>query len=119
MTEPTSVSSGFLIATGVGLASVLPGIDGDALVGAFAGGTLFVVSAAKLPLWRRVVYLAISVAAGYQLAPEIQRWIPIESSGVAAFGSAALAITVTLGLIEKSKSLDWASLLRRGGPPSA
>ncbi|MGX2065505.1 putative holin, partial [Xanthomonas axonopodis pv. cassiae] len=28
MTEPTSVSSGFLIATGVGLASVLPGIDG-------------------------------------------------------------------------------------------
>ncbi|MCL1561825.1 putative holin, partial [Xanthomonas nasturtii] len=50
MTEPTSVSSGFLIATGVGLASVLPGIDGDALIGAFAGGALFVVSAAKQPL---------------------------------------------------------------------
>ncbi|KEZ95235.1 membrane protein, partial [Xanthomonas vasicola pv. vasculorum NCPPB 895] len=53
MTEPTSVSSGFLIATGVGLASVLPGIDGDALIGAFAGGALFVVSAAKQPLLAR------------------------------------------------------------------
>lgn len=119
MTEPTSVSSGLMIATGVGLASILPGIDGDALVGAFAGGTLFVVSAAKLPVWQRLVYLAVSVAAGYQLAPEILRWLPIKSTGVAAFGSAAMAITVTLGLIEKSKTLDWAAVLRRGGPPNA
>ncbi|AOD13544.1 phage holin family protein [Xanthomonas fragariae] len=118
MTEPTSVSSGFLIATGVGLASVLPGIDGDALIGAFAGGALFVVSAAKQPLLARLIYFPVSVIAGYQLAPEILRWLPIKSSGVAAFASAACAITVTLGLIEKSKSFNF-SFLRRGGPPSA
>ncbi|MCT8273349.1 phage holin family protein [Xanthomonas translucens] len=118
MTEPTSVSSGILIATGVGLASILPGIDGDALIGAFAGGALFVVSSTKDALIQRLFYFAISVVAGYQLAPEILRWLPIKSSGVAAFGSAACAITVTLGLIQKSKSIDL-SFLRRGGPPSA
>lgn len=66
-----------MIATGVGLASVLPGIDGDALIGAFAGGALFVVSAAKQPLLARLIYFPVSVIAGYQLAPEILRWLPI------------------------------------------
>ncbi|WP_082346496.1 putative holin, partial [Xanthomonas vasicola] len=85
---------------------------------AFAGGALFVVSAAKQPLLARLIYFPVSVIAGYQLAPEILLWLPIKSSGVAAFASAACAITVTLGLIEKSKSFDF-SFLRRGGPPSA
>ncbi len=119
MTEPTSVSSGILIATGVGLASILPGIDGDALIGAFAGGTLFVVSANQLPVWRRLIYLVISAAVGYLAAPEVASWGFIKSTGVSAFVSGALAVTVTLGLIEKSKTLDWAAIVRRGGPPRA
>lgn len=119
MTEPTSVSSGIVIATGVGIASILPGIDGDALIGAFAGATLFVVSAAKLPLWQRLVYLAVSVIAGYQGAPEALRWLPLKSTGVAGFICAACAITLTLALIEKAKSVDLSSFFRRGGPPSA
>ncbi|MDQ8035391.1 MAG: phage holin family protein [Bordetella sp.] len=119
MTEPTSVSSGFVIATGVGIASIIPGIDGDALIGAFAGATLFVVTATKLPLWQRVVYLAISVVAGYQGAPEIISRGLLQSSGVAAFLCSACAITLTLGLIERAKSIDLSSLFRRGGPPSA
>lgn len=123
MTEPTSVSSGIMIATGVGLASVLPGIDGDALIGAFAGATLFVVTVAKLSLWLRLVYLPISIVAGYQAAPEVLRWLPLKSSGVAAFAVAACAITLTLALIECAKSIDLSALIssfvRRGGPPSA
>lgn len=119
MTEPTSVSSGIVIATGVGIASILPGIDGDALIGAFAGATLFVVSAAKLPLWQRLVYLAISVVIGYQAAAEALRWLPLKSTGVAAFLCAACAITLTLALIERAKAIDLSSLIRRGGPPSA
>lgn len=119
MTEPASVSSGYVIATGVGIASFLPGIDGDALVGAFAGATLFVVTAARLPLWRRVVYLAVSVVAGYQGAAELIGRGLLESSGVAAFICSACAITVTLGLIERAKAMDLSSLFRRGGPPGA
>jgi len=115
MTEPTSTGSLFALATGVGLASLLPGIDGDALVGAFAGGTLFVVSAKDLPLWKRVVYLAISVIGGYLGGRELMRVLHLESYGLAAFFCAACVITVTLGLIESSSrfKLDW---LRRRDP---
>ena len=118
MAEPTSLSSAASLAAGVGLAALLPGIDGNALVGAFAGATLFVVSAKSLPVWQRAVYLLISVVAGYLAAPDIARSLPILSTGVAAFVAAAVGITVTLALIEKSRAVDF-SWLRRGGPPSA
>lgn len=118
MAEPTSLSSAVPVAAGVGLAALLPGIDGNALIGAFAGATLFVVSAKSLPLWQRAVYLFVSVVAGYLAAPDIVRSLPVFSTGVAAFVASAVGITVTLALIEKSRSLDlgW---LRRGGPPNA
>lgn len=118
MTEPTSLSGAIALTAGVGLAALWPGIDGDALVGAFAGATLFVVSAKSLPTWQRVVYLLISVVAGYQSGLEIVRWIPIRSTGVTAFVASAVVITITLAAIEKSRSFDW-SWLRRGGPPNA
>lgn len=118
MTEPTSASSLTLIAAGVGLASVLPGIDGNALVGAFAGGTLFVVSAPSLPLWQRFLYLVVSVAGGYQFTGDVLRLVPVTSTGAAAFIAAASLVTVTLAIIEKCKTLDF-SWIRRGGPPRA
>lgn len=49
---------------------------------------------------------------------EIARWIPIRSTGVAAFVASAVAITITLTLTEKSRAFDL-SWLRRGGPPNA
>jgi len=117
MAEPTSLS-GAPLAAGVGLAALLPGVDGNALIGAFAGATLFVVSAKSLPIWQRLVYLLISIIAGYLAAPDIARSLPVLSTGVAAFGASAVGITVTLALIEKSRNFDL-SWLRRGGPPSA
>ena len=70
MAEPTSLS-GAPLAAGVGLAALLPGVDGNALIGAFAGATLFVVSAKSLPIWQRLVYLLISIIAGYLAASVI------------------------------------------------
>lgn len=118
MAEPTSLTSAVPLAAGVGLAALLPGIDGNALIGAFAGATLFVVSAKALPVWQRMVYLLISVVAGYQAAPDVVHWLPIRSTGVAAFMASAVGITITLALIEKSKGFDL-SWIRRGGPPNA
>ncbi len=113
MTEPTSTGGLIALATSVGLASLLPGIDGDALIGAFAGATLFVVSAKDLPLWKRFVYLAISVVGGYLGGSEVMRKLALESSGLAAFLSAACVITITLALIEGSAAFAL-SRLRRG-----
>ncbi|MGB1239879.1 MAG: putative holin, partial [Pseudomonadales bacterium] len=41
MAEPSSTSSA-LATGGIGLAAILPGIDGGILIGAFAGAALFV-----------------------------------------------------------------------------
>lgn len=115
MTEPTSTGGLVALATSVGLASLLPGINGDALIGAFAGATLFVVSAKNLSLAKRLVYLAISVIAGYFAGPELMRLAKLESAGIASFLCAACVITATLGLIERSGNIDL-SWFRRGGP---
>ncbi len=118
MAEPTTTSTLALIAAGVGLAALVPGIDGDALVGAFAGGTLFVVSTPSMPLWQRVIYFLVSAIAGYMATPDLLAVVPLKSSGLAAFFASAVIVSVTLAVIEKGKKLDF-SWLRRGGPPSA
>lgn len=102
------------LATGVGLASLLPGVDADAFIGAFAGATLFVVSAKDLPIWKRLIYLAISVVAGYLGGTEVMRRFDVTSSGLAAFFCAATIITLTLALIERSRTADPARLPRGG-----
>lgn len=121
MTEPTTVSAIPALAAGIGLASLLPGVDGNALVGAFAGATLFVVSAKNLPVWRRLVYLAISGSMGYVAASEVIRWLPIQSTGIAAFLVSAGTVTLGLAFIEGLRSVDLKALLsswfRRGGKP--
>lgn len=119
MTEPTT-STLIPVAAGMGLAALLPGIDGDALLGAFAGATLFVVSAAQsLSLGRRIVYLLISVVAGYLAANDVLAWFPLKSSGVAAFMASAIAVTVMLAVIKQCEQIDFKRLFGRKGPPSA
>ncbi|WP_369969854.1 putative holin [Stenotrophomonas rhizophila] len=114
MTEPTSTGSLMTLATSVGLASLLPGIDGDALIGAFAGATLFVVSAKDLPIWKRLVYLAISVVAGYLGGTEVMQRFGVVSGGLAAFICAAVIVTLTLSMIERSRTADVTRLPRGG-----
>ncbi|HEL4252907.1 TPA: hypothetical protein UM795_000964 [Stenotrophomonas maltophilia] len=113
MTEPTSTGTLFALATSVGLASLLPGVNPDALIGAFAGATLFVVSAKDLPLWKRLAYLVVSVVPGYMGATDVMRRFELESAGLAAFLLAACAVTITLRLIEGSGSIKFKSF-RRG-----
>lgn len=114
MPDP-STSTVVIAVSGVGLATLLPGIDGNALIGAFAGATVFVVSAKELTIFKRIAYMLASLIMGYQAAPEIMHSTSIRESGVAASLAAALFVTVTIGLIEKAKSFELLSWLRRGG----
>lgn len=114
MAEP--IPSTVAVATaGIGLAALFPGVDGNALIGAFAGATLLVVSSKDLTLGKRAAYLVISLIAGYQGAQDIVTWTPIRSTGVAAFFGAACAIVIALQLIERLKTFDPLSLLRKKG----
>jgi len=103
---PVTIPPGFifLAATTISTLALVPGIDPDTLIGAFAGATLFVVSSPDLPLWRRLIYLLISLVLGYLAAPELLRWLPVvQSPGLAAFIASATGISLTLGLIERSR----------------
>jgi hypothetical protein len=113
MAEPSSTTLS-IVSAGVGVASLLPGIDGNALIGAFAGAALVVVTSKDLSIGKRFAYLLISLVAGYLAATDVVRVTPITSTGVAAFFGAALAIAVTLRLIERIKSSDLFSLFRKG-----
>jgi len=117
---PVVFPPGFIVltATAISALALLPGIDPDTLIGAFAGSTLFVVSAPDLPLWRRLVYLLISLALGYLAAPELLRWLPlVQSPGLAAFIASATGISLTLGLIERGREMNvldhWLGRYRR------
>lgn len=112
MTEPNLTTAAALSSV-IGVASVLPGVDGNALIGAFTGAALVVVSSRDMGLLKRTAYLLISLVMGYLAAPEIVQATPIRSSGVAAFFAAALVIVVTLQLIERIRSADLVAFLRK------
>ncbi|MFY1881494.1 putative holin [Achromobacter xylosoxidans] len=114
MAEPASTGVVAVAATGVTLAGLLPGIDGNALIGAFAGASLFVVSRREGGALSRLAYWAISVVIGYLAAPDVVALTPIKETAIAAFAAAALVVTVALTAIEKVKSLDF-SVFRKGG----
>ncbi|HDR9024814.1 TPA: hypothetical protein QDB09_005421 [Burkholderia vietnamiensis] len=113
MAEPSTTTVAALSA-GIGFASLFPGIDGNALIGAFTGAALVVVTSKDLSIAKRFAYLVISLIAGYLAAPDVVSHTPIASTGVAAFFAAALSITVTLQLIERVKSFDLLALFRKG-----
>ncbi|HWX66030.1 MAG TPA: putative holin [Rhodanobacter sp.] len=120
MAEPTTTSSIALVATGVSIATLIPGIDGNAIIGAFAGAALMALHARDVSMLSRLAYFGISWIMGYLAAPLLMRQIHLQESGVAAFIAAAIVIALTVQLIERIKTIDLTSWvnnwLRRGGP---
>ncbi|KAF3999231.1 putative holin [Glaciimonas immobilis] len=113
MAEP-STSFVLTAAAGIGLSSLYPGIDGNALIGAFAGAALVAISSKNLPLFKRLAYLVISLAIGYLAAPEVIQHTPLKQSGVAAFFASAGVIALTLHGIDLIKTIALPDWLRKG-----
>ena len=116
MSEPTlaTLTTSAALGTATATTALLPGVDGNALVGAVAGAALFVTSSRDLPLVRRVIYLVISTVIGYLAAPEVLAHLPLTSTAIAAFLAGALVVTLTVQLIERAKAFDLAILFRKG-----
>lgn len=55
MAEPSTTTL-VVTAAGIGLSSLFPGIDGNALIGAFAGATLVAISSKNLPILQRMAW---------------------------------------------------------------
>lgn len=102
MAEPNTPAAA-LTAGAVTAASMLPGVDANALIGACAGATLFVMSARDLCLFTRLVYLVISLAMGYLGGPAVLGHIfgePAVSAFVFSAGVIGLGLKVIKGVDE-------------------
>ncbi len=114
MAEPTSSAASAGIAFGaVWITSMLPGVNGDALIGAFAGAALFALHAKDLPIMKRIVYMVISILIGYLGADEVLRQTWLESHTLAAFGLSAVIVTLALATIDRIQNFDITRFLKR------
>lgn len=105
MAEPSTTTAAGTAALTAALVGMLPGIDANAVVGAFCGAALFVISAKDLGLFERLAYLVISFLIGYLGGPAVLGSV-LEHSAVAAFIMSAVTITAGLRAIEGVKTLD-------------
>lgn len=116
MVEPTSSATTAAAAMGaVALTSVLPGVNGDALIGAFAGAVVFALHAKDLSIAKRIVYMLVSILLGYLGADEIMRRTGLESHALSAFGLSAVVVTLALASIDRIRSFDITQLWKKGG----
>lgn len=111
MTEPAS-ASGVTIAAGVGLASLLPFVNGDALIGAVLGAAVVAVHTKDVVWYLKIVGLFLSTLCGYFFAPDAQiilnvilsKFFGFEIKSI-AFVSCLLAV-VSVPFLKKLS--DWA-----------
>lgn len=116
MTDPASATLATTAAEATTVASdFFRGVDYHALMGALAGGTLFVTSARDLSHVRRLAYLLVSTVAGYYAAPELVERLPLQSIGLCAFLAGAVAVTVATQVIDRVKTFDVSSLFVKDG----
>lgn len=107
ITETTTATGGVSVGvaglSAVTAAAVMGQVDIAALLGAFAGSVVFVMSATEYHWLIRIVYLLVSTVIGYQSAPLTAGWLSVELV-VAAIINGVLAIIVLNGLIVEAKS---------------
>lgn len=114
MAEPSTTVVASVATATVGAASLFLDIDANALIGAFAGATLFVLSAKELHVWLRLLYMLISLVIGYMAAPEIIHNTFIQETGVAGFLGGLLCVTASQPILRYAETLDIAGLMRGG-----
>lgn len=115
MAEP---ASGAAVTAGLGLGAITltaiaPGVDGDALIGAFAGAAVFAIHSKSLPIYKRLLYMIISMVIGYMGKSEVMLWTGIQSSTIAAFIGSALIVTAALSSIDKIRDFDASKIFGR------
>lgn len=110
MAEP-STTPVFVYGLTIVAATFVTGLNPNILIGAFAGASLFVISAKDLRLFTRLMYLSIGVVMGYLGGPTTLGPVLKEPS-VSAFVFAAAIVTVGLKVIDGVDKLDLTHWLK-------
>ncbi|MBN3005573.1 hypothetical protein JW897_17715 [Chromobacterium alkanivorans] len=122
MAEPASTSAATVAVTGASLLALFPGLDAGAVLGAFAGAAVFVMSSNELGTLKKLAFLALAFVAGLIAAPMASALLATllpqrvqVSAGVGALLASALVIKVLIRLINKADTADLLSGLKGGG----
>ncbi|AIC20593.1 hypothetical protein EY04_17265 [Pseudomonas chlororaphis] len=123
MAEPSAGVMAGTAVVGMTTASLIPGVDVNAVVGAFAGAMFFVVFAKELTAWARLGYFIVSWVAGYYIAIEVMVREIAKASGLAALFGAMFCVAIGISLLEwvgGGKIPGWLQWLLdlRGGRPN-
>ena len=100
MAEPSTGALAVTAAVGMTTASLIPGIDVNAVVGAFAGAMFFVVFARELTPWSRFGYFLASWVLGYYVSSEVMGRNWATTSGLVAFFGALFCVVICISLLE-------------------
>ena len=100
MAEPSTGALAVTAAVGMTTASLIPGIDVNAVVGAFAGAMFFVVFARELTPWSRFGYFLASWVLGYYVSSEVMGRNWANTSGLVAFFGALFCVVICISLLE-------------------
>lgn len=111
MAEPTTGAVVVAATAGVGLATFMPQMDGNALFGAIIGAAVIAMSQRDLKAWQRCAGLLVSVGAGYVSAPEIVAQTIIKQTGPGGFVGAILVVPIALKALEVIEKTDFASFV--------
>lgn len=123
MAEPASTTVATAAVTGVSLLALFPGLDAGAVLGAFAGAAVFVMSSNELGTLKKLAFLALAFVAGLIAAPMASALLATVlpqsvqvSAGVGALLASALVIKVLIWLINKADNpAELLSALKGGG----
>lgn len=119
MPEPTTGAVVATAAAGVGLATLMPALDGNALFGAIIGAALIAMHQSDIKPWQRILGLLISACVGYVSASEIVTQTPITQTGPGGFVGAIIVVPLALKALELIQKTDFSGLvpnwIKRGG----
>ncbi|TCP13763.1 putative phage holin [Crenobacter luteus] len=123
MAEPASTSAASAALAGASLLALFPGLDAGAVLGAFAGAAVFVMSSNELSNPKKFGFLCLAIVAGLIAAPMAAALLATVlpdrvqvSAGVGALIASALVIKILIWLINKADNpADLLSGLKGGG----
>lgn len=112
MTDPAS-SSVHGLYIGLGLASLLPLIDVDALFGAVLGGWVLTSARRHFKAWQHLGSFLLSTGVGYLFMPVVLPLAPMLSHGVAAFICALMIVPLSIKVMIWVDGADLLDILQR------
>lgn len=102
--------SGLLL--GIGVATTLPSLDGEALFGAALGAWLTTTTRNNFKAWQRIGSLLLSAGVGYLFTPVALPLAPFLTSGVTAFLCALIVIPISIKLMLWIDGVGIAEIIR-------